>query len=145
MVETLIASLAGGATGLIGSISGRVFGFFEQKQKIKEKELDYEQELKLQEMQYRQADKEMENERAIVSTKANAEMMAESYKHDSSYGSSILRWVRPVLTLALIGCTVFIYHTIDPNTKSDIAAQVVFLTGLAVSWWFADRSGKIKK
>lgn len=146
MVETLLAALAGGGTGLLGSLFGRVAGYFEEKQKIAKLQIELDHELKLQEMQQIENQKERENEQAIAGMEAQTATLVASYEHDSTYSDSALRWVRPVLTLCLIIGSVWVYSTIpDEVTKSDIAKQIVYFTGVAIAWWFADRSGKGKR
>lgn len=143
VVETLLTALAGGGTGLIGSLIGRVAGYFEEKQKLTRLEVELAHELKLQEMQQMEKREERESEEYIAGMEAHTATLVSSYEHDSSYGNAALRWVRPVLTASLIMGTVWVYHTL-PNevTKSDVALQIVYFTGVAISWWFADRSGR---
>ncbi len=52
MIELLAGTAAGGITGLIGSLAGKLFGFFERKQKLQEKKLEFEQELRLLELEH---------------------------------------------------------------------------------------------
>ena len=146
MVETLLAALAGGGTGLLGSLFGRIAGFFEEKQKIKRLEIELQHELKLQEMQMADKREERESEQAIVYAQQDTLALTGSYQHDASYNDSALRWVRPILTTLLICGSVWVYQTIpDELTKSDVAKQIVYFTGVAIAWWFADRSGRVKR
>lgn len=142
VVETLITAIAGGGTGLIGSVIGRIAGYFEEKQKLKRLEVELSHELKLQEMQQVENREERESEQYIADVEAQTSTLVSSYEHDASFGNAALRWVRPLLTIGLIIGTVWVYHTL-PNevTKSDVALQIVYFTGVAISWWFADRSG----
>ena len=139
----LIALLAGTGTGLIGSIAGRVANFFEAKQKLKEKQLDYEHELKLHNLNAQERSADRESEERMLESVEEVKAMGISMQHDTSYGDSWLRWVRPSLTVLLMILTTIVYMTIpDDVTKSDISLQIIYLTSVAVSWWFADRSKK---
>lgn len=143
VIETLLTALTGGATGLIGSLIGRVAGYFEEKQKLKRLEVELAHEVVLQKMQQQENALEREQEKYITGVEAQTTSLVSSYAHDSSFGDSALRWVRPLLTLLLIVGTVLVYYTLpDQLTKSDVALQIVYFTGVAISWWFADRSGR---
>ena len=144
MVE-ILALLAGGGTGLIGSVVGRVAGFFEQKQKFKQQLAEYDHELKLLGLQQQQRTEEREHEADITEYQEDTKTLTASMQHDTSYGDSLLRWVRPVLTLLLVALVFTIYLTTsDLDIKGQVVAQVLFLTSTAFSWWFADRSGRNK-
>ena len=77
-----------------------------------------------------------------------AEMKSASYAHDASYGpttvviSSMLRFVRPVLTFGLLGFSGYIFLSVqeDPTIVRELSNQIMFLTTTAVAWWFGDRS-----
>lgn len=138
MVELLVA-LAGGGTGLLGSLFGRVAGFFERKQKMKEKELDYAHELNVQALNMQEASQERESEERIVQSVQDTKVVTASYKHDASYGESLLRWVRPALTFILMILAAVVYLTMDDADKTQIGVQILYLTTLSVTWWFADR------
>lgn len=145
MVETLLTLLAGGGTGLLGSLFGRITGLFEEKQKIKRLEIELAHELKLQEMQISARINEREHEAEIAETGAYAQALIGSYSHDSSYANTLLRWVRPALTVFLLVMTGWVYHTSSGDVvKADIAKLIVFYAGTAVAWWFADRSGRVR-
>jgi len=99
---------------------------------------------------------EMEQEALIAMTKANAEMLSSSYRHDESYGTpsewvgNFLRLVRPFLTACLIGLTAAIFFTVTNDAeilvgedavpiKVLIIKSVLFMTEMAVAWWWGDR------
>lgn len=143
MLEILGTIFGGGATGLIGSTVGRFIGIWESKQKTNQLRLELQHELLLQKLSIEARSNELESEERIAESVASSEMMSASYSHDTGYGYSWLRWVRPALTVMLIGLTSAVYWTSqNADTKDKIALQVVYLTITAVSWWFADRSGK---
>ena len=142
MVE-LLALFAGSGTGLIGSITGRIANFFEAKQKLKEKQLDYDHEVKLHNLNAQERAADREAEERMHESVEDVKALGISMQHDTSYGDSLLRWVRPILTVLLMILTTIVYMTIpDEITKSDISLQIIYLTSMAVSWWFADRSKK---
>jgi hypothetical protein len=152
VIDAILSVLTGGATGLIGTLLGKVAGYFETKQKIEIMTLNFEQEVKLQGLIHgsRMAEKEIEKE--IQSAVATAKMRAASYRQDASYGVvsgwvlSLLRMVRPIITLILAMIVWLIYvSTNDLGVQSDLANQVMFLFGMSVSWWFGDRSPSYNK
>lgn len=146
MVETLVTAALGGGTGVFGSLIGRVAGIFEQKQRTKQLEIELAHEYRLQELQSTMARFEQESEEAIAFDGNATAALIGSYEHDASYLTSYLRWVRPVLTLLLIIASMVIYGTLnDEIAKNDIAKQIVFSCSMAISWWFADRSGKNRR
>lgn len=152
MIEGIASFLSGGATGLLGSALGRVFNYFEHKQKIAEKKIDYEQELKLieRQSQLRMAEQQLDNEhRMDVAEEENyTHRVMATYEHDSNFGEAsqwvvnILRLVRPVLTLVLIFGAYWMAGKTEAVTELTLANQALALAGMSVSWWFGDRSKK---
>ena len=148
MFDIIASVLTGGATGIFGSLIGTVGRFLEKKQKLKEMTLQFDQEFKLQELQITSRKEELESEKAIAEMESLAEMKSASYAHDASYGpttvviSSMLRFVRPVLTLLLLGFTGYIFWQVreNPTIVHELSNQMMFLTTTAVAWWFGDRS-----
>ena len=148
MFDIIASVLTGGATGILGSLVGTVGRFLEKKQKLKEMTLQFDQEFKLQELQITSRKEELESEKAIAEMESLAEMKSASYAHDASYGpttvviSSMLRFVRPVLTLLLLGFTGYIFWQVreNPTIVHELSNQMMFLTTTAVAWWFGDRS-----
>jgi hypothetical protein len=138
MIETLLTVFSGGAAGVVGSVLGKAAGYFEKKQEMEARREEYSHELKLLELQMKDASEQRENEAAFEARKA-------SYSHDASAGetykwiAAILRLVRPVLTLLLITLTAIVYMNATEEVRADVAAQVIFLTGMTISWWFGDR------
>ena len=148
MFDIIASVLTGGATGILGSLVGTVGRFLEKKQKLKEMTLQFDQEYKLQELQITSRKEELESEKAIAEMETVAEMKSASYAHAASYGpttvviSSMLRFVRPVLTLLLLGFTGYIFWQVreNPTIVHELSNQMMFLTTTAVAWWFGDRS-----
>jgi hypothetical protein len=145
-LEIIGSVLTGGATGLVGTILSSVLGMVEASQKRKEKALDYAHEMNLLEMQGNQRGVELENERLIALEASMSAMRTASYEHDASYGQAsqgvvnTLRFVRPVLTLLLVGLTAGIYFTTDDlGIRTEVNATVLFCTTAALVWWYGDR------
>ncbi len=152
-MELILSLLTGGATGILGSLLGRVTGFFEKAQAQKFRQEEWGHERALIEMQMRGRQGEWEHERAIAEADAAARMREASYAHDSATGRgsqwvvNVLRLVRPALTLALIALTAAFWFSLDLDTTADgeslrgrIVAATLYLATAAVTWWFGDRA-----
>lgn len=152
----LVSLLGGPIVGVLGSAISAGVGYFERKQKMEEKQMDYAQETKLQEMNIAARSAEMESEAAIAHTAAVAKSLSASYKHDASYGqvsqtaATVLRFVRPVLTVFLLLLVAVVYFTL-PESKivgedgvattvgEMVVLKIMFLSEVALTWWFVDR------
>lgn len=152
----LVSLFAGPFAGIFGSLISSGVSFFERKQKMEERVMDYAQEIKLQEMNIAARGQELESEAAIAHTAAVAKSLAASYKHDASYGpvgqtaATVLRFVRPVLTVLLLALTTAVYFSMPDGqivgTDGVVSSigelvilKILFLTEAAVVWWFLDR------
>jgi len=154
------ASVAsGGIFGLIGSGIG-VWAKMKQAKADRlwqEKEWAHESLLLDKQMQVAQA--ETENEIAITSSKGSWSGLNESIRADmatkpsSGWASDIKALFRPFLTTALVGCTMYIIHSLlNGDLRGVISASetteilryaiysVVFATSAAITWWFGDRA-----
>ena len=144
-METLMTALFGGATGILGTLVGKVAGYFEKKQELELMKESYKHELALQELNMSARAQELESEAAIAEMNNAAAMRSASYEHDASYGKpyrwviTLLRLVRPILTIMLIILTCILFFQLSESGQDEIASQVIFLTGMAISWWFGDR------
>ena len=78
-MELILSLLTGGATGILGSLLGRVTGFFEKAQAQKFRQEEWGHERALIEMQMRGREGEWEHERAIAEADAAARMREASY------------------------------------------------------------------
>lgn len=150
----LLATIfAGPLMGLIGSITSAVFKERETKAAVDAKKVDQAHELALLDAQAKQRGVELENERAIAQADAVARQVVASYEHDAASAGKSYAWAeavktlfRPFITLALVLLSAAIYFTFDPLTmglnpiQEHIIASVLFLTEVAVTWWFADRA-----
>lgn len=152
MFEMLFSALFGGATGLVGTVIGKVFGWLEMRERAKTLAMEHAHEITLQRMQIEARGRELESELAIADTAAWSAGRVESYRHDMSAGESY-RWVaaalrltRPVLTLLLLVLTTWVFLRItDLGIQSDVVNQVIYLTAMAVAWWFGDRAPASKR
>lgn len=147
MLEMLFSALFGGATGLIGTVVGKVFGWLELRERRKNMVLEQAHELALFDRQAALRGREMENEAAIADTAAWQAGRVESYRHDMAAGetyrwvASIIRLTRPVLTVMLIGLTGYVFVQVaDLGTRAEVVSQIVYLASMAVAWWFGDRA-----
>lgn len=144
-MDAIFTALFGGATGILGTVVGKVAGFFEAKQKLELTREEFKHELALQELNIQARSAEMESEQIIAEAATFATTRQASYDHDSAYGKpyrwvvTLLRLIRPLLTLSLIVLTGILFFQLGQEGQADIASQVIFLTGMAVSWWFGDR------
>lgn len=149
MLESLIVGGAGGLSGILGSAFGQLFSWLERKQQMKLKQLEYDHELRLLDRQseLRMAEREQENEQALAMAEQDSftQLRAATYEHDTNIGQAaqwvinILRLVRPVLTVLLIGGALWAVSRLGEAAAQDAANQLIYLATTAVSWWFMDR------
>lgn len=153
MIDLILGVVSGGMTGLLGSVLSGGVKFFTDRQNQKH-------ELSKMEMELRHMDKEADIARDIKEMDLEGQEAAAAWKGlEASYAESGKRWstgdsgwivavdvvrgmMRPVLTLALVGVTTGIYFTLGDESESlqeRIIATILYLTALALSWWFADR------
>ena len=60
--------------------------------------------------------------------------------------AAVLRLVRPVLTMSLIGLMLFVYIRISDLAQQEAIIQaVIYMASTAVLWWFGDRAMRSKK
>jgi hypothetical protein len=140
MFELLGTVLTGGATGIVGSVIGKMFGF-----------VDYWVEEKKADKEHGRTIEMNEREMAMAEANADANMRMASYSHDSMGGPSsmwvanVLRLVRPTLTLGLIILVGILYFSADIGGKATIEASVIYMSSSSVLWWFGDRCLRSKK
>lgn len=148
----ILSVLTGGATGILGSLIGKAFGFLDFFVEEKKKDNDHARTIEMTKLSAELRSEELENERAIVEEEQAGKQRAASYRHDMSAGVSypwvaaILRLVRPTLTLMLIAIVWYIYATSNDIAQQETIIQsVIYMTSTAVLWWFGDRAMKGKK
>jgi hypothetical protein len=141
-MEFLISLISGGATGLLGTLIGRILGFYENKQK-------FQHELKLLELQAKIGAEESEREMAIAQAKAASDLRVASYAHDSETGqgsqwvTNTLRLIRPALTLMLVMAVIMLWFTAEQfevDIRTQVVVAIIYLATSAVTWWFGDRA-----
>lgn len=141
-MEFLISLISGGATGLLGTLIGRIVSFYETKQK-------FQQELKLLELQAKIGAEEGERELAIAQAKAASDLRVSSYAHDSETGqgsqwvTNTLRLIRPALTLMLVMAVIMLWFTAEQfevDIRTQVVVAIIYLATSAVTWWFGDRA-----
>ena len=151
MLDFLMTALTGGATGILGSVLGKVFGFIDGWQEEKKAKNEHTRTMEMTRLQNELRSKELESELAIVEAQAAGDAKTASYQHDISAGVSypwvaaILRLVRPLLTFALIGLMLFIYIRVSDLAQQEAIIQsVIYMASTAVLWWFGDRAMRPK-
>ena len=141
-------------TGILGSAVSGIFKFLEVRETNKEKAADRQHELRLQQLQMEAYGKETERELMIASQKTSSEQLLASYRHDVDVGETILRLVRPAITLLSWVMVTIIWFTLnsgflDDATKSDVVRYIIMTTTYTASaatlWWFGDRGRSLKK
>jgi hypothetical protein len=146
-MDFLISLLSGGATGILGTLIGRIVGFYETKQK-------YEQELKLLELQAKINAEESERELAIAQAKAASDLRVASYQHDTGTGqgsqwvTNTLRLIRPALTIVLVIAVIMLWFTaeqFEADIRTQVVVAIIYLATSAVTWWFGDRAPTMSK
>ena len=159
MLDSVLALLSGGATGIIGTVATGVFEHLGQRRRD------------AQELQLRRLDIEMMGveaaaaERQAVLAMESAEIQAESVAMQASYREAGKRWssvgeggwivavdvvrglTRPVLTAGLVVLTGAIYYSTTPDEaaiRERIIATVLYGMSAALVWWFGDRRRRPK-
>jgi hypothetical protein len=151
-MEFILSVLSGGATGVLGSILGKVFSFADFWIEEKKADSEHQRTIEMTKLQSELRSEELETEREIMIEQQAGEQRAASYAHDMSAGVSypwvaaILRLIRPAITVMLIGILWFIYSTSsDFGQKETIVQSVIYMASTAVLWWFGDRAMRPKK
>lgn len=138
-MEILTMLLTGSATGLLGSFLSFGKSFVDGWQRRLDKREERTHELKLLEMQAR-----------AKSEEAADSLRESSYTHDNLTGAgsqwliNLLRLVRPILTVALLGAVITIWFTMpeELELRFKIVDFVVYAAMTAITWWFGDRVPK---
>ena len=156
MIDSLFGSLVGAASGgilgLAGSLVNKVANYFATKQQMKFEELKNRHSLALIEKQAQLQQMQLDGKFQIAALETDSANLVASYKHDASYGetykwaSSLLRFVRPGLTFAILGIFVYVFYSANDfghvNMIENMASQTSMLASMVLSWWFSDRSAK---
>lgn len=151
MFDLIGTVLTGGATGVIGSVIGKLFGFVDYYVEEKKADKDHGRTIEMLRLQNEIGAEENEREMAVAEANADANMRMASYSHDSMAGPSsvwvanLLRLVRPALTLSLIALVGILYFSADLGGRATIETSVIYMCSSAVLWWFGDRAMRSKK
>lgn len=141
---------ANGLLGVFGSVSGRVIGLFEGRQRRKEREVEYAHELLLLDKQRELKTSEQEHEVALAAEASSFQIKKASYQQDISIGETY-KWVnavralvRPIVTYGSIalGAWVFYITREDPGSSQAMIETIRTLMLTTVFWWFGDRALK---
>ena len=140
-------AMSGGIFGLVGSLFGGVFKYFQRKQDQSFKKEEWNHELELQESNRKSAQLQTDNELEIVAQAGsykglNASIRAQG-KVPESYTivNAIRSLFRPFLTTGLVVLTAFFYHyTQDEDLREYIIQSMVFCASTSIVWWFGDRA-----
>jgi hypothetical protein len=168
MINDIIAiATSGGVGSIVGLAGGILTKFIEYKDRRAQLSFDIQKlKYKLEELQLEQnhelaiADKQVERakvEGEIQIESIEADAFLESQKRLGSL-TGFLRFVRPAITgyllLAYTAIFAIVWLTIGGISGfervdlivllSSMINSVIFLTTMAVSWWFASRPGNIK-
>lgn len=146
-----------GILGLAGGLVTKGLNIYENKQKLKEKQVEQAHELALLEKQF-QYQKELKTMEAETEMYVSANsLQAESYNLNtgldgaSQWVKNINAFVRPGITMYLVVCASIATATIVGSVSFDLEAKTkVFydflgLAFMAVSWWFGARTMEGKK
>lgn len=150
LLGMVVSGLFGGGVGLLGTLVSRVFGWLEEREKIRRLEAQNAHEFKMQELQNQARVAEREHEYATAIVQTDAQMRTATYRHDGPIGETY-RWVnavralmRPALTIiscGLWGWVIYLGVIVfgDRGAYMDAIAQANFLATTTFVWWFGAR------
>ena len=152
MFEVILSVLTGGATGILGSVLGKVFNIFDYWVEEKKADGEHTRVIEMTRLNHELRSEELETEREIVMEEQAGKQRAASYEHDMSAGVSypwvaaILRLMRPCITLVLIAIVWYVFATTEDFAQRETIVQsVIYMCSTAVLWWFGDRAMRPKK
>ncbi len=142
----LVASAAGGGLfGLIGTLIGRVAGFFERRQEHAQERARWQHERQFAELQMRARAEALAGDAKLAETAGAWAGLAASIQAEAAIGDSY-RWVnavraltRPLLTLLLWLITALVYLGASAEARAGIIETTTFAATAATLWWFGDR------
>jgi hypothetical protein len=146
MIGLLTSVIGGPLFGIIGSFITNITGSIMESRR---QTAEYAHIEKMTEMNAQFKAEEAESDFRTAQVENIGQAISDSYAHDASYGkvgqgaATVLRFVRPLLTFLLIGTVIYFYMT-GSVEQEKIVLQVLFLTEMAVTWWFVDRRIKGK-
>lgn len=145
----LAASAAGGGIfGLLGTVIGRIAGFFERQQDQAQERARWQHEKDFAELQLRARAEALAAEHRLADTSGAWAGLSASMQAEASIGESY-RWVaavraltRPLLTLLLWLITGLVYLGAEAAARASIIETATFAATAATLWWFGDRGNR---
>jgi hypothetical protein len=144
--------MTGGATGILGSVLGKLFNFADVYIEEKKAKGEHERTMEMHRLQSELRADELENERAIVEEQSAGAARVAAYSMMTGvevpypWVAAILRLIRPVLTIMLVAIVWYIYASSDDIAQQETIIQsVIFMASTAVLFWFGDRAMRPKK
>ena len=152
MMDMIFSVLTGGATGILGSVLGKVFNFADVFIKEKKAKGEHERTIEMHRLQSELRADELESELAIVQEQSAGAAQVASYAMMTGvevpypWVAAILRLMRPLLTVMLVGIVWYIYASSNDLAQQETIIQsVIYMSSTAVLWWFGDRAMRPKK
>ncbi len=153
-MEILASILAGGATGLLGTIVSGVSGYIERRQR-------HQQEVELRQIDLQISQAESESAERIAALEAGSREAEAGWRSlEASYRASQTRWssgdsgwlvvvdvvrglIRPVLTIGSLILIAVVYFNIAVIMPDDIGVKIVdtllYIATTTILWWFGTR------
>ena len=160
---SVLSGLAGGLTGIIGSITSAIANY-----KLKKMQYEHEEKMIQLQMEAKKLGADIEIDKAVMEARKESYVSLNRNYFKSEYFEALPSWsrpiiafgfalldfirgiVRPLLTFCLLGITFWIaYNTYNADPQSFISSAPVivdtalYLCTTAISWWFADRPIRI--
>ena len=152
MMDMIFSVLTGGATGILGSVLGKVFNFADVFIEEKRAKGEHERTIEMHRLQSELRADELESELAIVQEQSAGAAQVASYAMMTGvevpypWVAAILRLMRPLLTVMLVGIVWYIYASSNDLAQQETIIQsVIYMSSTAVLWWFGDRAMRPKK
>ena len=152
MMDMIFSVLTGGATGILGSVLGKIFNFADVFIEEKKAKGEHERTMEMHRLQAELRADELENERAIVEEQSAGAARVAAYGMMTQveipypWVAAILRLMRPTLTIMLVGIVWYVYASSDDLAQQETIIQsVIYMSSTAVLWWFGDRAMRPKK
>ena len=152
MVDMIFSVLTGGATGILGSVLGKVFNFVDVFIEEKKAKGEHERTIEMHRLQSELRADELESELAIVQEQSAGAAQVACYamlpgvEVPYPWVAAILRLMRPLLTVMLVGIVWYIYASSNDLAQQETIIQsVIYMSSTAVLWWFGDRAMRPKK
>lgn len=142
------SAAGGGVIGVVGSLVGRVAGYFERRQSQAHERTRWSHEAELLQLQHQARLEETEAERALADTSGSWAGLKASMEAEAAIGESY-PWVnavrgltRPALTLLLWLIAGGIWLGAGEADRAAITDTATFAATAATLWWFGDRGAR---